>query len=361
MSHFRHLILLLFLAPLVSGCAYLNQESIDKPFPGLRTAMKDSPVICLLFVHGMGGYSAGDPDNLVSAIKVALNLHAEDTRPTDISPTLGRQRFVDPSQHQLVIYTLNWEPVSTPIKQEYLGYDFTGNLVAERQPLEESLAGDVMYDRVSDVAAYAGVGKRNIQACVREALEAMQDDAEQSVAGGKQYRYYVVTWSLGSKIVFDCLSQNNLATDVQDSSAVKFDKIARHTDSFIMLANQLSLLAMTNPPSTTLDAAQPDSTSVDKFVSIRNSAKSAGEPAPPRRLSIVAFSDPNDVLSYPIAPWLEANGDADFANVALTIAHWAYFIPFLGATINPITAHTGYGSDPEVAHLIIEGGSATSK
>ena len=357
MARLRQLILLAILAPLASGCAYLSHESIDKPFTGLRGAMHQSPVVCLLFVHGMGGYSAGDPDHLIAAIKTSLNLRVtSDGQPTDVSPTLSRQRFVDPAQHELIVYTLNWEPVSTPIKEEYLGYDFTSDRVAERQSLEDSIAYDLMYQRVSDVVAYAGVGKRNIQACVREALEAMQDDAEQSVAGGKQYRYFIVTWSLGSKIVFDCLSRNNLATDVRDSTTAKFNKIAWHTDSVFMLANQLSLLAMTNPPSTTLEAAQPDSTSLNKFLDIRNGAAAAGEPAPPRNLSIVAVSDPNDVLSYPISPWLEDHGGADFVNVSVTVAHWAFFIPFLGATIDPVTAHTGYGSDPEVTRLVIEGG-----
>jgi hypothetical protein len=49
---------------LLVGCQTLNVKSVDRDFPGVNAAIGDSskPITCLLFVHGIGGYSNEPPD-----------------------------------------------------------------------------------------------------------------------------------------------------------------------------------------------------------------------------------------------------------------------------------------------------------
>ena len=367
MHYFRNTMIAALIPLLGAGCAYESHESTDNTFPGVRAAMQDSPVVCLLFVHGMGGYSAGDPATLVASIKSSLNLrtaHGGEAQPIGGNDDLGaatltREHLVSDSGHELLAYTLNWEPIATTIKDRYLAYDRDPKLAGTRLSLDEAIREQLMCDRLSDVVIYAGVGKVEIQKSVREALKIMQQDAEGSIPGGKQYRYVIVTWSLGSKIVFDCLGGTELATLHTAADDIKFKRIARHTDAVFMLANQLPLLAMANTsPATQPATPHPVPESLQRFIETRNST-AAGETAPTRHLSIVAVSDPNDVLSYPIAPWLaQHDPNVEFSNVCISVAHWAAYlpVPFGGGWIaNPETAHTGYGSNKEVMRLIIEG------
>ena len=84
-------------------------------------------------------------------------------------------------------------------------------------------------------------------------------------------------------------------------------------------------------------------------------APSAGNQPAGGELSIVAVSDPNDLFSYPIPPYVKQQFPATFVNAVVSVAKTGYWIPTEGYVINPILAHTGYGQDPEVIKLIIDG------
>ena len=79
------------------------------------------------------------------------------------------------------------------------------------------------------------------------------------------------------------------------------------------------------------------------------------EGAPPPPLEIVAFTDPNDLLSYELRRenYREAGADPhsfQTANVLYPNAT-AWFDLFA----DPLTAHTGYSSNPEVLDLVVCG------
>lgn len=70
---------------------------------------------------------------------------------------------------------------------------------------------------------------------------------------------------------------------------------------------------------------------------------------------IIAFSDPNDPLSYPIPPDLcQAHPDV-FLDVITSVARTAFWLPGFGRITDPITEHTGYGRDDRIIELILEG------
>ena len=72
------------------------------------------------------------------------------------------------------------------------------------------------------------------------------------------------------------------------------------------------------------------------------------------KLAIVAVSDPNDLLSYPLnATDIVDSGALDVSvhNVTLNVARSAWF----GVFANPLKAHSGHDQDKRVIRLIAHG------
>ncbi len=77
------------------------------------------------------------------------------------------------------------------------------------------------------------------------------------------------------------------------------------------------------------------------------------------KLSIFAFSDPNDVLSYPIPPkfddeYLDSRLCPKVTNIAINIAKPISLFG-LGEIANPAAAHSDYEHDERVIALIARG------
>jgi hypothetical protein len=367
------LTLALVLISCLNGCKTLNERSIDHDFPGITAAM-DKPIVCLLFVHGIGGYSNDDPKHILDCIAKLPNMRvsapSHRVQLTGTDATLARQDFVDTSNgHELRAYTLLWEPVTTPVKNQYLAYDQDPAITATRLPINNELRGSLMDGGMPDVVLYVGQYKSVIQLAVKKALRQMHDDIETRQDKSRDYEYVFVTWSLGSKIVFDCLAEPVVASSQPTTELAEeqytFNKIAEKTHSVYMLANQLPLLTLGD-----VKAGEQTSAERKPYKSLLSVAKqrraatthpvTSTRPAS-SRLSIVAFSDPNDLLSYPIPAWLEYSPEATFANVSISVATTAYYIPFVGWLWNPDTAHTAYGIEDDVVDLVLHGGKATAK
>ena len=62
-----------------TGCKTLSHQSIDNNFPGIQAAMQEKPITCILFVHGIGGYSNDDPTHILTMINAMPNIKAVTT------------------------------------------------------------------------------------------------------------------------------------------------------------------------------------------------------------------------------------------------------------------------------------------
>jgi hypothetical protein len=131
-----------------------------------------------------------------------------------------------------------------------------------------------------------------------------------------------------------------------------------------MLANQLPLLTLADVQAPgTADVAEATASakpyqSLKSVALQRNVATSepvTGAPTASPKLSIVAFSDPNDLLSYPLPGWLQSE-NASISNVSISVVQSALYVPFLGWIYNPEPAHTGYAINDDVVDLILNGG-----
>jgi hypothetical protein len=74
---------------------------------------------------------------------------------------------------------------------------------------------------------------------------------------------------------------------------------------------------------------------------------------------IIAFSDPNDLMSYPVPDrfaerYIESRLCPQVTNVTINVAGVNSLLG-LGEVANPLSAHTGYDADERVGALIAKG------
>jgi hypothetical protein len=104
-----------------------------------------------------------------------------------------------------------------------------------------------------------------------------------------------------------------------------------------MLANQLPLLALSRVPAE--KGAAPPST-LEFLRGVRT------------QFPIVAVSDPNDLLTFPLAPgWPKILGDPNAKVINVRMANANDVVALAAA--NPGTAHTGYFDNPCVTRLLV--------
>ena len=164
----------------------------------------------------------------------------------------------------------------------------------------------------------------------------------------------VISASLGSKMVFDALTdmlqptqdraQTLVANSIQSRLAVMF-----------MAANQLPILGLADQDlvstkSGIIEDNKSDWDSLKRFLKARQShaaesVRIAGESF--TRLSVVAFTDPNDLLSYRLLPSRYKLEQVDVADI-LVSNRQTYF----GLLENPLTAHSTYLQNQDVVRFI---------
>ncbi len=365
----------------LSACSGLHVLRIDCPGqgscspPGLKTSIGRSARTAVLLVHGMGVQTRGYGDALREQLERRLGLRAAgkpDEKPIRKpgSPfdygLLEVRGYVTPDDRQVQVYELTWSPTTTWAKQKYLGFDSAALLERERVPWNRALKREFVNDRLSDPLLYLGAYGPTMQYPVEQAIcwtiKGSLADAECSLGGEEaippphDLEVDIVTFSLGSRIVFDTLVR--LAEQTRGSeNAEALRRFVLDVGGVFMLANQLPLLelgALEGPEGEETESeAAPGG--LAGFLDLRAVAAEGGEEEKgeePLPLWIVAFSDPNDLLSYVIPEaFAAAHPEARYGNVVVSVATSA----LLGRLAWPTTAHTGHADSEKVLELLIEG------
>jgi hypothetical protein len=140
-------------------------------------------------------------------------------------------------------------------------------------------------------------------------------------------------------------------TDVRDNRDAQRlkDALRERELQLFMLSNQLPLLEAGQDPQE-ITGAEAEFCGLDAPRSGERFFKS---------LQMVAFSDPNDVMSYPIPEtWVERYVDSRLCpkvtNITINITSVKSLFG-LGTFANPLKAHTGYDEDERVGGLIAKG------
>ena len=167
----------------------------------------------------------------------------------------------------------------------------------------------------------------------------------------KNDSYAILTYSLGSQMALDGLAF--LSDKIKDPTidGDELDNLRREMRkknvTIFMFANQLSLLQVGR------EIAKNKTGKIDDICN-KNSTENGERWL--ESLSIVAFSDPNDLLSYPVPSdfpdeYIESKFCPRLTNVILNIATEINILNLA----DPLTAHSDYDKDERVIKLIVDG------
>ncbi|WP_031438776.1 hypothetical protein [Methylobacter tundripaludum] len=383
---------LLIVTAQLSGCASLGkgmaeaflekQQSADtrlceiwgKSFKGLSPFLNNKQgKMKVLMVHGVGDHLPGYSTQFVEKLAKELDLPVMSTQyknitltsRLDTSKNLGNLRInrllsKDRSK-ELLFYELTWS-VITAKQKEVLAYDNSGEYSFRRAEVNNMMK-KFSNDTGPDPIIYLGESREDIQVSfgqsfcwmTKSSWDDLPDDVTQACSFNDDSaaanihvdQYAFISHSLGSRIIIDGMQRIASLLDKRDvdfSEALKTKEIPIY-----MMSNQLPMLQLGRklPEVNNQKAAycQPNG---EKY----NQRMLAKTP-------IIAFSDPNDLLSYAIPhgfveKYLDSRLCIDVTNININVA--TILDAFgLGKFANPIDAHVGYDTDDRVVALIAKG------
>ena len=355
---------------LVKGPAFFGIDNPANKQNGITTTK-------LMVVHGIGkhatGYSTRLVDNLIQKMGFDV-LHEEDKLlpikdpriPHRILGYLHVENYTNQERsHNLLVYELTWSSYIEE-KKKYLEYDDVSESAIMRASINSGIK-KFFNERVTDPMIYLGAEGKGILASVSQSICWMLQPDWRTIGHStdgycdantiknidhiRHENYFFATYSLGSHIVVRGLEHMNLSAEEGDMQRKQLlqsifrDKIL----TVFMLANQLPLIQLGSETSKIHGQ-------IPQYCKIlgKNYADHWFN-----RLSIVAFSDPNDLLSYTIPngfeeQFLDSRLCPKVTNVILQVTD-EIKLPVVGGFASPQSAHSDYDMDERVIELMTDG------
>ena len=345
--------------------------SADASFPGLSHLLARDAPLRVLWTHGMCthnlDWARGRKDMIVELLGLpegsgTFTPNSSGTFATYVASVDGAQLEID---------FLIWSDLTQKYKDN-LKFDAPTEsggeqFLFERAKLNGALKTGLMNDCLVDAVVYSGQNGEPLRQRMRqEVCKALggtfgaEDTCD--TLGAPPVRLALVTESLGSKLLFDATRalRDKLATSGKESELTSFERQVGQTAAIYLISNQIPLLDQANPvpepaiakAPTTAAQAVPDS-SLRGFLDIVQSGREGIQLDSARTLPaipVVAFTDPNDLLSYRLVP--DALGFADAQLVNMIVSNdWTY----LHYVEHPGNAHCGYAYNSYVLGALIRG------
>ncbi len=382
------LFILICCITLLNGCTRSSEDLLcqitGKPFQGLFPLVKDSAnTTKVLMVHGVSkhepGYSTQFYEGLAN--KMGLNQISKITKNIDLTHAINTEKKLgnlrvrrlanEDKSHEIIFYELTWSEINDD-RKKILAYDMSGDHTFHRAFVNEKIK-IITNDFIPDQMLYVGDTREDILISFTQAFCWMVSKTwndlpvtANQACGGAEYQsatismhedhYAFISHSLGSRIIIDGLQR--IAARLNDEDFTKrgaFRNIDKFNQAFkelrvpiFMLANQLPMFQLTREA--------PEITGqYDAY------CRADGPHYNLRTLSdtdIIAFSDPNDILSYTITNefmerYLDSRLCVDTTNIDINVADviGAFGIDYA----NPMDAHNAYETDERVIALIANG------
>lgn len=392
MKYLHQSLFIFFFVILLSGCASLGegvtkalldkQAEVDtrvceiwgKAFNGIYPHLSNrNGKMKVLMVHGVGdhlpGYATQFAEKLAKVLDLTVttkqNKNLTLTSRQDNTKNLGNlrvQRMMSRDRSkELLFYELTWSAI-TAKQKEVLAYDNSGEYSfrrAEVNNLMKKFSNDTGPDPiiylgesredilVSFAQAFCWMTKTDWDGLPEENAPACSFNDDSAAHNIERDEYAFVSHSLGSRITIDGLQR--IAAIMNQRDADFREALKNKRIPIYMMSNQLPMLQ--------LGRKLPD-------VSNQHAAycTATGAHYQERMLTetpVIAFSDPNDLLSYAIPPgfvekYMDSRLCLDITNVNINVA--TIFDAFgLGKMANPLNAHVGYDTDDRVIALIAKG------
>ncbi len=342
-----------------------------------RAGGQGEPTLKILMVHGIGRHLPGYSTRLTEHLMRALALDVTAERPKEIALRsslfpdqpmgfLRIHRFTNKAAtREVLFYELTWSEI-TEAEKKPIEFDDSSEYTYRRTTLN-SFMKEFFNSHVSDPLIYLGRSQPRILGSVRESFcwISQGDWDDYAEVTSEPCDFYsqtrarqileddivVVTHSLGSRIVIDTAQLvADLASRDQSPELADVGELFRTKELRVyMLANQLPLLELGREPA-------PVRGEIDAY------CRPDGEKFEQRmigNMSIFAFSDPNDMLSYAIPPkfadeYMDSRICPRITNIILNVAQPLSLLG-MGEIANPLDAHTAYDYDERVIGVIAHG------
>lgn len=348
-------------------------------FSGIEEAFNKKNTVKILMIHGVGTHAAGYSTRLRENLADSLGLDTVSKReknitlvnPNDMKTEIGNLRVMQMSDSNggkdLIFYELTWSGITSPEKQ-ILHYDTSGKYTHKRAAFNNSMKG-FLDDVVPDPMIYLMDKDNLILNGTKQAMcwmlgrrwdELKDGDKDichissyQQIKNLSNENIIFITHSLGSRILMDSMVEivqqvGEIDGKADSKSQRIIDELKNKEITVFMMANQLPLLQIARP--------QPQ---VHNKIAAYCSPK--GKKYRQRvfkKVNIIAFSDPNDLLSYDIPQsfvdsYIDSRMCPEVTNVSLNVAE--IISAFGVGVVNPVTAHTEYDNDARVIEMMTQG------
>lgn len=346
-------------------------------YRGLNGLLNNKNHLKVLVIHGVGTHHPGYSDRLQLNLMNQMSISSKSRLSKNITimdPVLkekeiGHLRVTEwadeKSQQTVLFYELTWSEITQPYKNK-LSFDTTEQYSAFRVPFNNTMKAffdNTLPDPMvyltdphqlilhSSEQALCWMLKTNWQTMPNSGKQSCTISMSEKVKAMADENITFITHSLGSEIVMDTLTsvadeiaQNRLNISVSNS----LSKLQQKEMTVFLMANQLPILLIDKP----LPKVHNQ---------IKNYCQKGGAYYQNRvfkRLNVVAFTDPNDLLSYAIPQsfadtYLDSRICPFVTNALLNVA--PEISAFGIGIVNPISAHVDYQNSPKVIQLITNG------
>nr|WP_315258127.1 hypothetical protein [uncultured Duganella sp.] len=342
--------LLALLSTLLLACSTPYRPPVVPPavFPGLidLAAQANGRAAEVLLVHGLCTHDASWAAEVVPQLTRALDAAtvpasrsagaAVEIVPTSVATPAGQLRF----------NTLIWSPLTNQLKRQLCDDQSDKSALCSGAPpyphrrarLNARFKDGLIDDCLPDALIYQGVARDAIQLRMRAAILQVLASAQAEAP------LVVIAHSMGSKILFDTLLRMTEEPAASPAAALAQQALERMR-LLVMAANQIPLLSLADQPLPAADAtAEPPPDSLQLLLRKRQAGQRR---AADRHLTLVAFTDPNDLLSFTLDERKYAQDGITVYNILVSNGP-----TWLGLLERPDTAHLDYLSNPDVGRLI---------
>jgi hypothetical protein len=346
-------------------------------FKGISSYLADGEVVKVLIVHGIGthrpGHSAIISENIARSLR--LNIFSKHKDLNIMNPGNPEQRLANlriqnmrnsDSSKKVVFYELTWSDI-TAERKKVLDFDTSGQYAHRRAPFNNTMK-TFLNDVGPDPMIYVTDKENLILTATQQSICWMLangegdevDDNQRKVcsissvsrlSNLQKYSVVFITHSLGSRIIMDALGE--IVEALNDDQTVAghpalVSELQEKEMTVFMLSNQLPLLQIGLPAPKVVGQ-------IDGYCrkdGNRHAHRSFN------KVDIVAFTDPNDLLSYSITQdfvdhYLDSRMCPVVTNIHINVAD--RITAFGIEVVNPIAAHGNYDSDERVIELISRG------
>jgi hypothetical protein len=341
-------------------------------FPGIGGLLDKHQAALVVMVHGMCTHNKPKINLAIDRILKALNVNVKTLEVSraqiESEPPPPELEFVDRVEQVLeakIHFTgIIWSGLTKPLKDQLFA-DVTGMPsdctevdAASCKPIRARINGiakdGLLNDCLADALVYQGQSRGYIQHAMIAKLTDLvnrQPDDNRPLA--------IVSASLGSKIMFDALSAMLNSPEGSKEKAAGLS-LSKRLAVVYMEANQMPILGLADQNLDDLQhgiTAATNATTLDPMQKFLHARQQQTVQSIFGRLVVVAFSDPNDLLSYRLLNSRYA-GETDVELADVLVSNEKTYFKLLE---NPYTAHTTYDVNPDVARFIACGNPTSSR